>query len=72
MTDLMTDQQRKRREPFVGLFVLVMGILTFSNVASRPSFATYRAVDVLGLMTSGMCVGAAMIVLIRFLRGRAR
>ena len=68
----MNDQPKKNPEPFVGLFVLFMGIVTFSNVANRPRFAAYQSVDVVGLMGAGMCIGAAMVVLIRFWRRRGQ
>ena len=55
---------------FVPLFIAFMGFAAFSNVASRPRFETFHAVDVVGLIAAGMCFGAALVALIMFFRGR--
>ena len=51
---------------FVPLFIAFMGLAAFTNVASSPRFATFRAVDVVRLMASGMCFGAAIAALLIF------
>ena len=61
---------RRKARVFVPLFIAFMGFAAFSNVASRPRFETFHAVDVVGLIAAGMCFGAALVALIMFLRGR--
>ena len=55
---------------FVPLFIAFMGLAAFTNAASSPRFATFRAVDVVRLMASGMCFGAAIAALLIFFFGR--
>ncbi len=55
---------------FVPLFIALMGLAAFSNMASSPRFATFYAVDVVRLIASGMCFGAAMAALLIFFGGR--
>jgi hypothetical protein len=38
--------------------------------AQSPSFEIYRAVDIVQLLGSGMCFGAAMVGVIFMLRGQ--
>jgi len=47
-----------------------MGLAALSNVAARPRFETFHAVDVVGLIAAGMCFGAAIFTLVMFFRGR--
>jgi hypothetical protein len=37
-----------------------MAVIVFSNVAGRPSFQSYRAVDVMTLIGVGMMLGVAI------------
>jgi hypothetical protein len=39
---------------------LFIGLIGFSSVSARPEFATYRPVDVVGLLVSGAGLGAAV------------
>jgi hypothetical protein len=55
---------------FVPLFIAFMGLAAFSNMASSPRFATFHAVDVVRLIASGMCFGAATAALVIFFGGR--
>ena len=41
----------------------------FSNAASSPRFATFHAIDVVRLIASGMCFGAALAALLIFFAG---
>ena len=59
-----------RRKILVPLFIAFMGLAALSNAASKPRFATFRAVDVVQLIASGMCFGAAIVALVAFFRGR--
>jgi hypothetical protein len=62
----MAEENRRRlvAGTLVPLFIAFMGLAAFTNVASRPSFAAFRGVDVVGLMASGMCLGAAIAALL--------
>ena len=66
----MTNRRRIPSGIFVPVFLAFMGTMAFSNAASRPGFDTYRPVDVVRLIAVGMCFGAALVVLIMYLRGR--
>jgi hypothetical protein len=48
---------------FISLFLLCMGFAPVVNFASSPAFATIRSVDVVRLMASGGCFGAALATL---------
>ena len=59
------------RRKFVPFFVpLLFGLLSLSNVISNPRIATLRGVDVLQLIATGMCFGAALALGIVFVRGQ--
>lgn len=64
----MADQRRPR--PSAALFVALMGLASLYNVAMRPRFAAFAAVDVFGLIVAGMCFGAAIVTMVTFLRSR--
>lgn len=51
---------------FVPLFLAVVG---FFDLRQRPTFATFRSVDVFQLVVCGMCLGIALTGFIEFLRG---
>jgi len=57
---------------FVPLFIALMGLAAFSNMANSPRFAMFYAVDVVRLIASGMCFGAAMAALVIFFFGGRR
>ena len=50
----------------VPLFIAPTVVLNF---ASRPGFATIRAVDAIRLIAVGLCFGVATVGLVPFLRG---
>ena len=51
---------------FVPLFLAVVG---FFDLRQRPTFASFRSVDVFQLVVCGMCLGIALTGFIEFLRG---
>ncbi len=51
-----------RRESLRVVFVLTaFGLLSLVSMLARPSLATIRAVDVVHLIGTGMCFGAAIV-----------
>jgi hypothetical protein len=59
-----------RRTPYLlPLFLIFMGSGALFNVSSRAAFQAYRAVDVVGLLASGACFGAALVMFVFFMRG---
>jgi hypothetical protein len=50
---------------FVPLFIAVVG---FFDLRQRPTFASFRSVDVFQLVVCGMCLGIALTGFIEFLR----
>ena len=62
---------RNRRQVVSGVFALVLvGLIGLYNVASKPRFETFHSVDVVQLIATGMCFGAALGMLTMFFRGR--
>ena len=62
---------KNRRKVVAGIFVpLLVGLIGLFNVASKPRFETFHAVDVVQLIATGMCFGAALGMLVLFFRGR--
>jgi hypothetical protein len=59
------EQPRRKSAVSVIALVLVVGIVGLTTVAGRPRFATYRTVDVLELLASGMCFGIAFTGILR-------
>ena len=58
-----------RRKVVPGIFVpMFMGLIALYSVASKPRFETFHAVDVVLLIASGMCFGAALVALVMFFR----
>jgi hypothetical protein len=53
-----------RRNFLIPIFVALMGLIAFYNVASSPRFAAIHAIDVIRLLAAGMCFGAAIAALI--------
>jgi hypothetical protein len=50
-----------RRKPyFLPLLMVFMAVIVFSNIAGRPSFQSYRVVDVMTLIGVGMMLGVAI------------
>ncbi len=62
---------RKRPSIMIWMIPLLVGLVGFQRVTQSPSFETYRAVDIVQLLGSGVCFGAAMVGVIFMLR-RAR
>jgi hypothetical protein len=54
---------------FVPLFIATMGFAAFANMASSPRFAMFHTIDVVRLIASGMCFGAALAALLIFFVG---
>jgi len=60
----------RKRPPIVIWFIpLLIGFVGFYRVTQSPSFDMYRAVDIVQLLGSGVCFGAAMVGVIFMLRG---
>jgi hypothetical protein len=55
---MMVD--RKRPPIVIWILVLFIGLMGLYRVTQSPSFDMYRAVDVVQLLGSGVCFGAAM------------
>jgi hypothetical protein len=51
---------------FVPLFIAVIGFL---DLRQRPTFVSFRPVDIFQLVVCGMCLGIALTGFIEFLRG---
>ena len=49
---------------------LLFGMITFGNVARNPRFETFHAVDIVGLVVCGICVGASLPILMGRLKSR--
>ena len=61
-----------RKRPIVAwLIPLLIGFIGLYRVTQSPNFGTYRTVDIVQLLASGVCFGAAMVGVILMLR-RAR
>jgi hypothetical protein len=55
----------RKRMLLRSLVPLLIGAVGISNVASKARFATYVTVDVVTLIASGMCLGAALTMLVQ-------
>ena len=60
---------RKRPPIVVFIIPLMVGLAGFYRVTQSPSFELYRTVDIVQLLGSGACFGAAMVGVILLLRG---
>jgi hypothetical protein len=62
----------RKRDPslFIGLFIAFMGVASLTNAASKPEFEAIQSVVVVQLIAAGMCFGAAIFTLVKFVRGR--
>ena len=55
---------------FVPIFLVVfIGLTNLNSVASKPRFQTFQTIDVVQLIATGMCFGAAVCLLVLFFRG---
>ena len=53
---------RSRRESYRVAFVLAgFGLLGLLGMIGRPSLASIRVVDIVHLLGTGMCLGAALV-----------
>jgi hypothetical protein len=50
----------------------VFGLIGISTIASNPRFEAFHTVDVLQLITSGMCFGIARMALMGRLKSRTK
>jgi hypothetical protein len=57
--------ERRGVVPGVIFFIGLIGLL---RITREPAFATFRAVDVVQLLASGMCFGAGLMALVTRLR----
>ena len=66
-------ERRERRRRLVPIWVpLMMGLLSLSSMMSRPRFAMFHGADVVQLIGTGMCFGAALVSLIFLRRSKPR
>jgi hypothetical protein len=67
------DRRRQRRRRLVPIWVpLLMGLLSLSNMLSRPRIALLHGSDIVQMIGTGMCFGVALATLIVFLRSNPR
>ncbi len=62
----------RRRDLGTAAVLLVFGALSFVGLLGRPSFQAIRSVDVVHLIGTGMCFGAAIVAFASSLRGSRR
>jgi hypothetical protein len=56
---------RSRRDSYRVAFVLTaFGLLSLCSMLARPTLASIRAVDIVHLVGTGMCLGAALIAFV--------
>ena len=61
---------RKRPPVVIWIIPLIIGLFGLNRVMQSPSYGLYRTVDVVQLLGSGVCFGAAMVGLIISVRRR--
>jgi hypothetical protein len=68
MINLESDEQLKgqsmnnrRRFPRISLVLTFFGVMNFLAMLSSPAWANIRGVDVVRLIGTGMCFGAAIV-----------
>jgi len=52
------------------LVLIAFGLVSLLAMVSRPTMADIRAVDVVHLLGTGLCLGGAIVALAAHLRGR--
>jgi len=69
---LHTSPMRNRKPLVAAFFIPIMvGCIGISNIARNPRFESFHTVDILQLIASGMCFGAALsALLIMVVRGQ--
>ena len=65
----MSNRRNFAPKVFVPLFIASCGLAAFSNMASSSRFATFQTIDVVRLIASGVCFGAALAALLIFFGG---
>ena len=60
----------RRSNPF--WVPLLFGLMSLTNTIGKPSLQTVRTVDIVQLVVTGMCLGAALVMFVWFLRDRTR
>jgi hypothetical protein len=60
---------RKRPPIVVFIIPLMAGLAGFYRVTQSSNFELYRTVDIVQLLGSGACFGAAMVGVVLLLRG---
>jgi hypothetical protein len=53
------------------VWLILFGILGIFEMIERPRFQAYHAVDVVQLVASGMCFGAALVLIVIWSRDKA-
>jgi hypothetical protein len=48
----------------------IIGLIGFINVSRNPRFAAFHTVDILQLLTSGVCFGLAVAAMVAIRRGQ--
>jgi hypothetical protein len=61
----MSERTASRRIFFV---LCAFGVVSLLSMLSRSSLANIRAVDVVHLIGTGMCIGGAIVALVIYLR----
>jgi hypothetical protein len=65
----MGSRRRSGPEVAIPVFIAFMGAAALSNEISSPRFGAFYAIDVVRLIASGMCFGAAIAALLIFFAG---
>jgi hypothetical protein len=59
------DMTMANRRRFFPVFLpLLVGLIAFTNVVTKPRFATYYKPDMVMLIGAGMCLGVAIMLLV--------
>jgi len=59
---------RQRAFPF--WVPLLFGLMSLTNEIGKPSLQAVRAIDIAQLVVTGMCLGAALVMFVFFVRDR--
>lgn len=60
----------RRRFPRIFFVLIFFGIMNLLAMLSSPSWANLRGVDIVRLIGTGMCFGAAIVSLVAYGRDR--
>jgi len=61
----------RRGGPVFPAGLVLAGILGIVELIERPRFQSYHAVDVVQLVASGMCLGAALVLIAVWSRNKS-